>query len=57
MANAEELANLVRDLHGHINLIPVNKVEERDFEKGSNDDIKAFKEKLKHLVHKCDSKT
>ncbi len=33
MANAEELANLVRDLHGHINLIPVNKVEERNFEK------------------------
>ena len=33
--------NLVRDLHGHINLIPVNKVEERNFEKGSNDDIKS----------------
>ena len=49
MANAEELANLVRDLHGHINLIPVNKVEERNFEKGSNDDIRAFQEKLTHL--------
>ena len=41
--------NEIRDLHGHINLIPVNKVEERNFEKGSNDDIRAFQEKLTHL--------
>ncbi len=47
--NAEELAGLVSDLHGHINLIPVNKVEERDFEKGSNEDIRFFQEKLVSL--------
>lgn len=46
MENAAELAKLVKDLHSHINLIPVNKVEERSFEKGSKADIRAFQEKL-----------
>ncbi len=44
--NAKELAELVSDLHGHINLIPVNKVEERSFEKGSREDIRKFRDKL-----------
>lgn len=44
--NAEELARLVGDMRPHINLIPVNKVEERSFEKGSSRDIRAFQEKL-----------
>lgn len=47
--NARELAGLVRDMHGHVNLIPVNKVEERDFEKGSSEDIRKFQEKLVSL--------
>ena len=46
---AYELARLLKGLMCHINLIPVNKVEERNFEKGSNDDIRAFQEKLTHL--------
>lgn len=49
MENAEELAGLVKNLHGHVNLIPVNKVEERNFEKGSGKDIRAFQEKLESL--------
>ncbi len=40
--NARELAGLVKPLHGHVNLIPVNKVEERDYTKGSKEDIRAF---------------
>lgn len=40
--NAKELARLIKPLHGHVNLIPVNKVEERDFHKGSAQDIRAF---------------
>ena len=40
--NAKELARLIKPLHGHVNLIPVNKVEERDFHKGSTQDIRAF---------------
>lgn len=49
MENAEKLAGLVKNLHGHVNLIPVNKVEERNFEKGSGKDIRAFQEKLESL--------
>ncbi|MCD8180502.1 MAG: 23S rRNA (adenine(2503)-C(2))-methyltransferase RlmN [Firmicutes bacterium] len=49
MENAFELAELIRDLHGHVNLIPVNKVEERNFEKGSSADIRAFRDKLTSL--------
>ncbi len=47
--NARELAGLIRRTRGHVNLIPVNKVEERDFEKGSSEDIRKFREKLTSL--------
>ena len=40
--NARELARLVRPLGAHVNLIPVNKVEERSYRHGSRDDINAF---------------
>lgn len=46
LANAKELAGLVRPLKAHVNLIPVNKVEERDYTKGSERDIRAFCEAL-----------
>lgn len=42
LENARELARLVKPLRAHINLIPVNKVEERDFEKGTEKEIKEF---------------
>lgn len=44
--NADELARLVKPLRAHVNLIPVNKVEERDFKKGSREEINAFLERL-----------
>lgn len=44
--NADELAELVKPLHAHVNLIPVNKVEEREFKKGSKAEINAFLNKL-----------
>lgn len=49
MDNAKELAALVKPLKGHVNLIPVNKVEEREYEKGSREDIRAFCDKLTDL--------
>ena len=44
--NAKELAALVKPLHAHVNLIPVNKVEERDFRKGTKNEINAFLNRL-----------
>ena len=46
MDNAKELAELIKDMRPHVNLIPVNNVEERDFKKGSRADITAFQNKL-----------
>ena len=46
MDNAKELAELIKDMRPHVNLIPVNNVEERDFKKGSRADIAAFQNKL-----------
>ncbi len=40
--DAYELAELIAPLGAHINLIPVNKVEESGFEKGSQSDINKF---------------
>lgn len=47
--NAAELANLIKGMQAHVNLIPVNKVEERDYEKGSKKEINAFRDKLTKL--------
>ena len=47
--NAADLANLIKGMGAHVNLIPVNKVEERDFEKGSKAEINAFREKLEKM--------
>ena len=44
--DAGELSKLVRDLNCHVNLIPVNPVEERDFVQSNAPDIAAFKNKL-----------
>ena len=49
MQQARELAKLIRPVHGHVNLIPVNKVEERDYHKGSTEEIRAFCEMLTEL--------
>lgn len=47
--NANELAALVKPLKAHVNLIPVNRVEEREFEKGSDKEIRAFQKRLEDL--------
>ena len=49
MQNAQELAGLLSGMLCHINLIPVNNVEERDFHKGTTQSIKNFYEKLSKL--------
>ena len=46
---AKELASLIRDIHGHINLIPVNKVEEREYRKGTRKEIENFQKTLLNL--------
>lgn len=46
VAHAEELAELVRDINCHINLIPVNYVPERDYVRTPKDDIFAFQRTL-----------
>lgn len=46
MENAKELASRLRGMLCHVNLIPVNKVDERDYDKGSAEDIRRFQEKL-----------
>ena len=45
--NAAELASKIKPLAAHVNLIPVNEVDERNYKKGSKNEINAF---LKHLT-------
>lgn len=40
--HAVELASKIKPLHAHVNLIPVNNVEERDYKKGTKDEINRF---------------
>lgn len=44
--NADELARLLQGMLAHVNLIPVNKIEERDYKKGNKEQIKAFCDRL-----------
>lgn len=46
LENADELSRLVSGMLCHINLIPVNKIEERDFKSGSRNAIHAFCDRL-----------
>lgn len=47
--NADELARLLRGMLCHVNLIPVNKIEEREYHKGDKKEIRAFCERLNSL--------
>lgn len=47
--DAEALARLLEGMLCHINLIPVNKVEEREFQKGSAEEIRRFQQYLIQL--------
>lgn len=44
--DAEELITIAKKYAGHVNLIPVNPIKERDYKRGSRQDILAFKNKL-----------
>lgn len=44
--DAKELAHLVRGINCHVNLIPVNPIEERDYVQSNRAVIEAFKNKL-----------
>lgn len=44
--NAEELADLLSGMLCHVNLIPVNKIRERNFSRSSNDSLRQFEQIL-----------
>ena len=46
---AEELARLLKGMLAHVNLIPVNKIEERDYKKGNKEQIRRFNNRLTEL--------
>ena len=46
MEEAQKLANLVKGINCHVNLIPVNPIKERDFVQSENKAVQAFKSRL-----------
>ncbi|MBQ5806481.1 MAG: 23S rRNA (adenine(2503)-C(2))-methyltransferase RlmN, partial [Lachnospiraceae bacterium] len=40
---AKKLADLIKDMHGHVNLIPVNPIKERDYKQSNREAIEQFK--------------
>ena len=44
--DAKELIAIAKKYGGHVNLIPVNPIKERDYKRGSKQEILAFKNKL-----------
>ena len=46
LAEARELAALLRDQHGHVNLIPVNPIKERDYVQSGKKAVEAFRKQL-----------
>lgn len=49
LENARELAKLIKDTGGYVNLIPYNEVEENDFKRCSNNQVFRFRDELNHL--------
>lgn len=46
LEEARELAALLRDHHGHVNLIPVNPIKERDYVQSGKKAVEAFRRQL-----------
>lgn len=46
LTEARALAELIKDMHGHVNLIPVNPIKERDYIQSNQKAIAAFKNYL-----------
>lgn len=46
LEEARQLAELIRGQHGHVNLIPVNPIKERDFRQSDRRAIEAFRDYL-----------
>jgi len=46
LEEAKRLAALIKDMHGHVNLIPVNPIKERDYRQSGREAIDAFKNYL-----------
>ena len=46
MDEARALVKLIRDQHGHVNLIPVNPIKERDYVQSGQKAIQEFKNLL-----------
>ena len=41
--HAERLSRLLKPLNGHVNLIPINPIRERDFQRGNDESVHVFK--------------
>ena len=46
LEEAKALTELIKDQHGHVNLIPVNPIKERDYVKSTKKVVENFKNKL-----------
>lgn len=46
LEEAKKLAALLKDMHGHVNLIPVNPIKERDYKQSNREAIEEFKSYL-----------
>jgi len=44
--DAERLVELIRNIKSHVNLIPINEIEERTFRKTSNENVIKFRDYL-----------
>jgi 23S rRNA (adenine2503-C2)-methyltransferase len=53
LADAEELAHLLKGILCYVNLIPYNPVKEKPFERSENSSTRAFSEKLNALGVNC----
>lgn len=52
LEEAKALVRLIKDMHGHVNLIPVNPINERDFVQPGGESIEDFKKYLeKNGIH------
>ncbi len=43
LEEAKKLTELLKDMHGHVNLIPVNPIKERDYKQSGREAIESFK--------------
>ncbi len=55
LEDAKRLVNLIKGIHSHVNLIPINEIEEANFKKSTDDKVIKYRDYLNEHRNSCNN--